>query len=65
MGSMNGEVRGKSKIEVYTKYLTKIDGVGQSFLDHTPDAKNKKWCYSLMTQDPETEEWVLAFRFQM
>ena len=62
MGSIHGEIRGKSKIEVYLKYVDEIkkwDG----FNEHFPDAKRKKVCKNLMEQDPDSEEWVLRYRF--
>ncbi len=63
MGGLSGEVRGKSKIETYLNYVRLIEGLGANFNDHQPDAKHKKVCKSMMTQDPETGEWVLRYYF--
>jgi hypothetical protein len=65
VAGINGEIRGKSKAEVYRKYAAAVDGQGANFLDHNPDAKLKKVCKSLMRQDPETGEWVLRYRWTM
>ncbi len=59
MGGARGEIRGKSKIEVYLEYKELCE---DSPLDgKDPDPSSKKFCKSLMEQDPETEEWVLQY----
>ena len=56
MGGHSGEIRGKSKIEVYLKYEEQIAGWGGLFEDRDPDPKNKKYCKKLMVWDPDTGE---------
>jgi hypothetical protein len=63
MGGMSGEVRGKSKPEVYGKYAKMCVESYDTFGDQNPDAKFKKKCKSLMVQDPVTGEWVLRFHW--
>lgn len=63
MGGTSGEVRGKSKPEVYAKYAQMAVESYDTFGDQTPVAKNKKVCKSLMEQDPETGEWVLRYHW--
>jgi len=62
MGGASGEVRGKSKAEVYRKYALLCSDMDGIMDDQIPDAKYKKRCKSLMKQDPETGEWVLPYR---
>ncbi len=59
MGGFNGEVRGKSKIDVYLEYkdLTENDMMKWRI----PDPKYKKHCKKMMEWDSETEEWVLLY----
>jgi hypothetical protein len=61
MGGLNGEIRGKSKIEVYLKYKEQVEKREATFEDQHPDPKFKKLCKSLMFQDPSTGEWVLNY----
>ena len=58
---MTGEVCGRSKIETYLQYAELVEAYGDTFLDHSPNPKNKKLCKKLMDQDPDTGEWVLHF----
>ena len=62
MGGTTGEVRGKSKIEAYLRYVEIIDAHGETFLTQYPKPHNKKGCKREMVQDPETGEWVLYYR---
>ncbi len=61
MGGSTGEVRGDSKIETYLEYeaLTKDETDGS----WNPNPAAKKECKRLMRKDPDTGEWVLAYRF--
>jgi hypothetical protein len=61
MGGHSGEIRGKSKIEVYLKYEETIAGWEGIFEDSDPP-KNKQLCKKLMVWDPDTGEWVLHYR---
>ncbi|HTX22443.1 MAG TPA: hypothetical protein VMD27_11400 [Candidatus Aquilonibacter sp.] len=63
MGSVHGEIRGESKIDVYLKYVDEIKKWDGVFDEHFPDAKYKKVCKNLMEQDPNSGEWVLRYRF--
>ena len=59
MGGMNGEIRGRSKIDVYLEYKDLAENGPMEW--HIPDPKYKKYCKEVMEWDPETEEWVLAY----
>jgi len=59
MGGAVGEIRGKSKIEVYLKYREIAEN--ENFQTRIPDPKKKKYCKKEMVWDPETEEWVLYY----
>ena len=59
---MTDEVRGSSKIKVYSQYVEVIKGFGDIFLSHDPDPKYKKECKRRMEQDPHTGEWILQYR---
>jgi len=61
MGGLSGQIRGKSKIEVYLKYKEEVERLRGLFEDHRPDPSFKKFCKSLMFQDPSTGEWVLDY----
>ena len=61
MGGLNGQIKGKSKIEVYLKYKEKVEHLEGIFEEKHPDPKFKKYCKSLMFQDPSTGEWVLNY----
>lgn len=61
MGGTSGEIRGRSKIEVYLKYVEEVESCADTFGDRHPDPKYKKRCKELMAQDPETGEWVLPY----
>jgi len=61
MGGMSGEMRGKSKIEVYLRYVEELEGFGETFQEHDPDPKYKKKCKRLMLWDPTAGEWVLHY----
>lgn len=60
MGGTSGEIRGKTKIEVYSKYIEIINL--DIFSACIPDPKNKKYCKKSMIWDPKNEEWVLFYR---
>ena len=62
MGGVTGEIRGKSKIEVYLKYCDLAEN--EFFPRRIPDPKDKKGCKKEMVQDPETEEWVLRYHLR-
>jgi len=62
MGGMSGQIRGKSKIEVYLKYVEEAERCAGVFEDVYPP-KNKRACKSLMVQDQETGEWILRYRW--
>jgi len=57
MGGLTDEVRGRSKIETYLKYVERAEG----FEDNNPDPKYKKVCKRQMIQDPDNGDWVLRF----
>ena len=61
MGGLNGQIRGKSKIEVYLKYKKQVEEWEELFEDQHPDPIFKKFCKSLMFQDQSTGEWVLNY----
>jgi len=61
MGGISGEVRGKSKIEVYLKYEEKIQEIGEMFQEIDPYPRNKKQCKKQMIWDPEAGKWVLYY----
>lgn len=61
MGGMTGEVRGQSKIDAYLRYVEELESANGVFQTHEPDPKFKKYCKSLMVQDPDSGEWVLRF----
>lgn len=58
MGGTSGEIRGKSKIDVYLKYQEETEEWDGSC---NPDPNYKKFCKEQMVLDPETEEWVLYY----
>ena len=58
---MTDDVRGRSKIEAYLKYVEIVEDFSGTFEGHHPNPKNKKRCKELMIQDPTTGEWVLRF----
>lgn len=62
MGGTVGEVRGKSKIEAYAKYVDLVDEVGGTFQDRIPDPIYKKHTKRQMVQDQDTGEWILHYR---
>jgi len=60
MGGTYGEIRGRSKIDVYLEYTELIEnGPMESGI---PDPQYKKYCKKMMEWDPDTEEWVLHYR---
>lgn len=59
MGGMWGEVRGRTKIETYLKYVEDCEGKEEWSKD--PDPAGKKYCYRQMERDEDTGEWVLEF----
>ncbi len=63
MGTTRGEIRGKTKAEVWEKYQTAKIREGGVFLVHYPS--NRKKAASQMKKDPKTDEWVLKFIFTM
>jgi hypothetical protein len=60
VGGYGGEVRGKTQIDCYLKYVEECEGWP---LDHQPDPKYKKLCKKEMVFDHATQEWTLNFRF--
>lgn len=62
MGTMRGEVRGKTKTEVVEKYR-KAKKKNPVFLDYTPSSE--KEAMKQMTKDEATDEWVLKLIFTM
>jgi len=66
MGGMGGEVRGKTKIEVYKKFRASVD---RKHIEEATglymDAGNgtKPELYRSMRRDPATGEWVLYYHF--
>jgi hypothetical protein len=60
MGGSVGEVRGSTKIETYLAYVEEAED-DQGHWD--PPVRLKKVCKRLMEKDPETEEWVLRYRW--
>ena len=61
MGGTVGEVRGRSKAEVYYRYRELVDDFGDTFLDRYPDPNGKRECKRLIVQDPDTGDWVLHY----
>lgn len=66
MGGTGGEVRGKTKIEVYKKFRASVNR--KDIEDSTGlymDAGNgtKPELYQKMKKDPATGEWVLYYHF--
>lgn len=61
MGGLTDEVRGRTKIQTYQRYVDVVDGFGDTFQEYNPDPKYKKMCKREMMQDPDTGEWVLHF----
>jgi len=59
MGGVNGEIRGKSKIDVFLKYQE--IGRNEMFETRIPDPDHKKKCKASMEWDSESEEWVLRY----
>lgn len=59
MGGLNGEVRGRTKIEAYLEYQKIAEN--DLFTTKIPDPKNKKECKRIMVWDPDAEEWVLHY----
>ena len=53
MGGYGGEVRGKSKIETYLRYVKKCE---EWDLDRNPDPKYKKFCKKSMVWDAARKE---------
>jgi len=60
MGGYGGEVRGKTKIETYLRYVDKCE---EWDLAHSPEPKHKKYCKKAMVWDEQRREWILEFRF--
>jgi hypothetical protein len=61
MGGMSGEIKGKSKIDVYIEYQEIIEQWGGTFQTINPDPKYKKFCKRQMVWDLDTGEWVLNY----
>ena len=61
VGGVSGEVRGKSKIETYLKYVVLVDEQQSFFEEQSPNPKHKKVCKAAMVQDPDTGEWILRY----
>ncbi len=57
MGGGGGELRGRTKFQVYERYKEKMQD--QSWVWHP---RNKKDAKKAMIQDPRTKECVLRFR---
>ncbi len=66
MGGMGGEIRGKTKLEVYKKFRADIsrkdieEGTGL-YMDAGTGTKPQ--LYDSMRKDPATGEWVLYYHF--
>jgi len=66
MGGMGGQIRGKTKIEVYKKFRAKVnrkeveDRAGL-YMDAGNGTKPEP--YEKMRKDPTTGEWVLYYHF--
>lgn len=60
MGGQRGEVRGKTKIKTYERYIAEAE---KWPLDYSPSPKNKKACKKAMVRDEKTQEWVLQYYF--
>jgi hypothetical protein len=62
MGGESGEVRGKTKIETYVKYVEYCESwAGGAGCTQCPESSYKKVCYKEMQWDPAREEWVLQY----
>lgn len=60
MGGMHGEIRGLNKGECAELFLELRDGT----LKHwsiDPNTRSKRELKTMMEQDPDTGEWVLAY----
>ena len=63
MGGVHGEIRGKSKAEVYYKYVELVEQTKEMMGTCIPDPKYKKSLKKEnIVMDPETGEWVLLYR---
>ena len=63
MGGMHGDIRGKTKLEVWKKFqpMTARDYSPHGLYLDT--AKNKKDAFKSMKRDEKTGEWVLWYHF--
>jgi hypothetical protein len=61
MGGTVGEVRGRSKAEVYYQYLELVERTGDTFQECHPDPKGKRECKQHIVQDPDTGDWILYY----
>jgi hypothetical protein len=66
MGGMGGEIRGKSKLEVYKRFRAqvnrnKIEESYSLFMDAGTGGKQD--LYRSMKKDEKTGEWVLFYHF--
>ena len=66
MGGMGGEIRGKTKLEVYKRFRAEVNRKETEestglFMD--AGLGNKQDLYRSMKKDPETAEWVLFYHF--
>ncbi len=57
MGGFGGELRRRTKYQVYERYKEKLEDRSWSWHPH-----NKKDAKKAMFQDPQTKEWVLRYR---
>jgi len=66
MGGMGGEIRGKTKIEVYKRFRAEVnrkDIEESTGLYMDAGTGTKPQLYDLMRKDPATGEWVLYYHF--
>ena len=61
MGGAIGEVHGRSKTETYLEYEALTERGPEGNWD--PDPAAKKECKRQMRKDPDTDEWILSYRF--
>jgi hypothetical protein len=66
MGGTGGEIRGKTKLEVYKRFRAEVnrkETEERTGLYMDAGLGTKPQLYDLMKKDPETGEWVLYYHF--
>lgn len=66
MGGMGGEIRGKTKLEVYKRFRAEVNRkkIEESYsLVMDAGTGGKQDLYGKMRKDPTTGEWILRYHF--